>query len=89
MESRSAASELRWWEHPLIPFVWGAGVAAVYATFPSSDTTAVIAEAIWIIGVIVWMIGASWVSNRFYNGSDKGIAGQSVSQSGNFPEGRE
>ena len=59
---------------------WSIGAAVGYALFPSTDTNAVIAEGIWIAGVVVWLLASS----RFYIGSAKGIAGQPVSQTGNF-----
>lgn len=71
--------------HPLVPVLWGTACCVIYALFPSSDTNAVIAEAAGVLGVLAWLFADS-LSNRFYIGSGKGIAGQDVSQTGNFSQ---
>lgn len=44
---------------PLVPVTWSVAVAVVYALFPASDTNAVIAETIWIFGVVAWFLGTA------------------------------
>lgn len=61
MSEPSAALGLRFrtlLSHPLVPVTWSIGVAVVYALFPSTDTNAVIAESVWIFGLLAWMVVA-------------------------------
>lgn len=42
--------------HPLVPVAWSVACAIGYALFPSSDTNAVVAEVVWIVGFLAWMV---------------------------------
>lgn len=56
----ASAAFSHWWQHPLVLVAWSVAVMIGYTLVSSTDTYAVVAEAVWIFGVIVWMIAADW-----------------------------